>query len=316
MTRVFCFGGAHQDRTARCQGAFIAGASNPVRVETTLGGAALNTAFNLKRLGGDTALLSVVGDDAVGQEIAKALVALGMSPDGLCHRSGLASANYTAILEESGDLVAGLADMAIYESLQYEELSGALKRLEASPAAGDLVFLDANLPGPVIERLCADLQGQRSIVATAAVSPVKVKRLSNILENINYLFCNRAELAALVAFDVTDDAGLRNAGGDLSRQKGLTLFVTQGAEGVMLCDHGQVQTLPAKSALVVDVNGAGDAFAAATLHALTNGAETANAVAFGQAAAALALEVPGSTRPDLTQELVLSRLAKDILILQ
>ncbi len=311
MTRVFCFGGAHIDRTARCKAAFVPGASNPVAVETTLGGAALNTAFNLKRLGHEVHLVSAVGDDSEGVEVAGALSALELSCEGLIRRRGQASANYTAILEKTGDLVAGLADMAIYDGVTSAELLKAAGGIGASPPlTGDFAFLDANLSAAALEDLTSLYSSQGLVLAAAAISPAKAGRLSSVLKNMSFLFCNQAELAALRDVPVADEAALRRAGGNLSREEDISILMTRGANGLLHFGHGEITDYPAQSAKVVDVNGAGDAFAAGTLHALMLGAHMPDAIAFGQAAACLTLETKGSTASGLTAALVSERLSR------
>ncbi len=310
MTRIFCFGGAHIDRTARCKAAFIPGASNPVVVGTTLGGAALNTALNLKRLGADVFLFSSVGEDAVGSEVAHALDKLGLSRAGLICRRNQSSANYTAILDHAGELVAGLADMEIYEGLVPSDMNRAVAACEVMPEAGDFAFLDANLPAAVLEDLSASLHAKGLSLGAASVSPAKVGRQFNILKNLNFLFCSQAELAALAQLETLDEATLRQAGCELSARHRIAVFMTRGGEGLVLFNDGVITDYPALPAEVVDVNGAGDAFAAGTLQALMQGANLAEAVGFGQATAGLTLETAGSTFANLSRDGVLARLGR------
>lgn len=310
MTRIFCFGGAHVDRTARCKAAFIPGASNPVAVETTLGGTALNTASNLKRLGGEVLLISAIGDDAAGAEVTRAMAQRGLPDDGLIRRRGQASANYTAILEDTGELVAGLADMGIYDGLSLEDILSAIKGLGKPPAPDDFAFFDANLPAAVLEELSASLASQGVVLAAAAVSPAKIGRLSSLLKNLDFLFCSKAELAAFAALDLQDEAKLHEAGRRISSEQELALFMTRGAGGLVLFNQGALSEHPALPAAVVDVNGAGDAFAAGTLHAMMRGGAIPDALGFGQAAACLTLETAGSTAGDLTPGRVFDRLGR------
>ena len=307
MARIFCFGGAHFDFTARCKTRFRAGASNPVTVVGTIGGAALNTALNLKRLGNDVSLVSAVGEDAPGDSIARTLAALSMPNEGLLRYAGQRTAAYTAILDGKGDLVAGLADMDIYEDVAAAAVFSALERLPDQPDSGDYIFLDANLPAAVLAELTGAFQGRDMTLAAAAISPAKVGRLRALLPSLDILFCNIAELAALTAVEVGNEAELCAAAQEISAQRQTTLLVTRGAEGVMLFEQGTASRFPSAIAQAIDVNGAGDAFAAGTLHLLTQGQPFPETVSFGQATAALTLEVSGSTDEKLSQQRVLDR---------
>ncbi|WP_282608224.1 carbohydrate kinase family protein [Pelagibius sp. Alg239-R121] len=310
MARFFCFGGAHFDRTARCKTTFLSGASNPVAVTSSLGGAALNTAFNLKRLDGDVSLISILGDDAAGESVARAMSSLGLARDGLIFRAHQATATYTAILDREGSLVAGLADMDIYEDVLAAECLEALNALPHVPKAGDYAFLDCNLPEVVLADLTEGLGCLGVKIAVAAISPAKLRRLVSSMDRIDFLFCNIAELAALTAQDISDDAALSESAKHISSERNLTLFVTRGAKGVKLFDRGTPGDYPAAAAEVIDVNGAGDAFAAGTLSALARQRTLAQAIFLGQAAAALTLEISGSTTPGLSWDALQARLSK------
>ncbi len=285
------------------------GASNPVSVAQSTGGAAGNTALNLKRLGNDVSLLSAVGDDPAGERILQSFEAEGFSCEAILRRAGQRTAAYTAILDGKGDLVAGLADMEIYETLAPRELVTVLQRLPRQPGQGDFLFLDANLPAPVLAALVAIFEDSKVTLCAAAVSPAKSGRLKPLLPKFDLLFCNKAELTALCGSEGMEEPELLEGAAALSEQRGTNLLVTQGADGVMLFDRGEVVTFPAPDAKVVDVNGAGDAFAAGILHALGRGTSIPDAVAFGQAAAALTLEVSFSTRESLCHQTVMERLS-------
>lgn len=311
MARFFCCGGAHLDFTARCKAAFVAGASNPVAVVSSIGGASLNTALNLKRLGNDVRLFSATGDDAAAARIQQSLRDEGLAIDGIVTRSGQRTAAYTAILDRGGDLVAGLADMEIYDSLSAADVLSALERDSRPPESGDFLFVDANLPHTVLTALIGVFRELGVTLCAAAVSPAKVGRLKELLPDLDVLFCNRAELAALCKLESEDEAGLQAAAVGLSETQGLRLLVTRGAEGAFAFEHGSVSRFPAFSARVIDVNGAGDAFAAGNLHALGLGQETSEAVALGQAAAAMTLEVSSSTVKSLSEAAVWTRLRSE-----
>jgi pseudouridine kinase len=310
LARVFCIGGAHLDRTARCIAGFRPGASNPVSVTAAPGGAALNTAFNLRRLGSETELISAIGRDSAGQSIVRAMDALGMDSAGMIYPAGRTTASYTAILEPGGDLVAGLADMDIYSDLISADIEAALDRLAEAPKPGDWAFLDANLPETLLAGLSVRLRDRGLTLAAAGISPAKIGHFSRILESLHYLFCNRAEIAALTGAEsaTDDDASVSAAAGALSREQQLTLFVTGGAEGVSVFARGTASDFPAAAARVSDVNGAGDAFAGGALHALMAGMPLPQAVSFGHAAAGLTVEAAGATRPDLSYDRVVARL--------
>ena len=82
-------------------------------------------------------------------------------------------------------------------------------------------------------------------------------------------------------------------------------MLTLGERGVLAAQPGgDITTLPAVAADVVDVTGAGDALIAGTLSRVIDGAPLVEALRTGLVAAALAIETGGSVRLDLSPGLI------------
>ena len=289
MTRtdIACIGAAHMDRIARCREAFVWRASNPVTVMSSHGGVARNVALNLARLGQRVKLVSVLGEDEEGAAISAELCSAGVDLSDVTRLTGLSTASYTAVLDPTGELMVGLADADIYENLG----AAHLKALMPSLAAWPFWVADANLPEAGIGAL---VEGAPNGVALSAlaVSPAKALRLVPHLSHFDMLFANRAEASALLRRPVETATEALEAGEVLRALGPEQVFITLGADGVAVAASGMHEVLPALEARVVNVNGAGDAFAAGTLAALCTGAPVAKAVAAGLAAAALTAQSP------------------------
>jgi pseudouridine kinase len=67
------------DIKAKTLAAHILATSNPAEIVTKPGGVARNIAHNLARLGADTTLLTVLGNDANAEHIIKATKAAGVN---------------------------------------------------------------------------------------------------------------------------------------------------------------------------------------------------------------------------------------------
>lgn len=279
---IACIGATHSDRMARCQEEFVRGASNPVTVTTSHGGVARNVALNLARLGQRVKLVSVLGGDKEGEAISRDLEAAGIDLDDVEHIAGRATASYTAILDSAGELLCGLADADIYETLD----GARLKALAPGLASWPLWAIDANLPEAGIGALTAGAP-ENVRLAALAVSPAKAPRLIPHLDRFDMLFANRAEAAALLDQPIGTVAEVL-AAADTLRAKGAELvFVTLGEEGVALATAAACEIYSAPASKVVNVNGAGDAFAAGVMAALLSGEPLAEAVTHGLAAASL-----------------------------
>jgi pseudouridine kinase len=292
---IACIGGAHIDRHGVLGGPLIPGTSNPGTVTSDFGGVARNVAENLSRLGRGVRMLSRVGGDETGRAVVSHLSTLGIDTS-LITVSERPTASYTAILQDDGELVLGLADMAIYDEITPAVLAPALPRLLEC----ELWFVDANLPAETL-RWIADASSHLALTADA-VSVVKSRKLTGILDFISPLFLNLAQAASILGVDAF--AGAESAARAMS-QRVLSGVVTAGAAGVAAWLDGEVRVMPARPAKVRDVTGAGDALIAGTLFGITGGVPGFfRAVQLGMAAAAITVESGSTTAAHLTAELL------------
>ncbi|GEP35254.1 carbohydrate kinase [Nocardioides szechwanensis] len=289
---VVVVGGANLDLKARTTGVVVPGTSNPGTIATSPGGVGRNVAENLARLGTPTVLVAAVGSDHFGDGLLDATAAAGVDITHVRQVAG-ATGTYLAVLDASGDLAVGVSDMAATATLAPEHLDPALI------GGADLVVLDGNLRADTLAAAWALAAAAGVRVVIDPVSVPKAARVETLLGE-RPLWCitpNTGELAAL--------------GGtvaDLHRRGVELVWVRRGAAGSLLSGpDGEVQ-LETISGEVVDVTGAGDAMLAAFCHALLGGASPVEAAAYGHAAAALTVASAQTVRPDLTDELVRSRL--------
>lgn len=279
-TRLLAIGGAHVDRRGRCTSAFVPGASNPGAMAEDIGGGAFNALRIARARGAEAEMLSVRGGDLAGDAVTLAIAATGIA-DRSATFLDRRTASYTAILDDAGDVVAALADMAIYDTAFARGLRRKAARQAISEAGA--ILIDAN-PSPDAIALALDLA--RVPVHAIAISPAKVIRFIPHLHRLATLFMNRREAAAL-AGTAADDGALVAA---LRRQGLDRAVVTDGAAPVLAYDaDGAFRLLPPPAPSVADVTGAGDALAGAAIAALMARLPFAEAVADGMAASRIAL---------------------------
>lgn len=271
-------GGAHIDRIARAAVPFRVGASHPGRSVERVGGAVLNAALALRCFGAEVSLLSARGGDAAAESVVRELAERGIDDHGVVWLDR-ATASYTAILEEHGELVAGIADMAIYDALTPRVLSR--RHLKALVAQAPVLLTDANLSTASLDRILNTATGTCGAIA---VSPEKVARLAGLLDRIDILFLSAAEARALTGLDASPmitiaalrDMGVRRA------------VLTDGPRAVTVLDGTSLfQQSPPILDRVTDVTGAGDTLAAVTMLGLARGRPLREAVRLGLAASAI-----------------------------
>ena len=252
---------------------------------------ARNVAHNLVRLGAHAGLISRTGDDEGGREILAALDSAGIDRRGVDRVPGAATADYVAVLTPEGDLAVGLAAMEIFDGLT----PAVLAQHADLVAEADWVFADCNLPAESLLALARrELCGPYRL-AIDAVSVAKADRLPARLDGIDLLFLNRDEAEALASRHGRAGAAADDVAVLLLGLGAAGIVLTLGAAGALAASAAGIIQVPGEPARVVDVTGAGDALIAAVIQARAEGADLADAVALGCAAAARAIETPGST---------------------
>lgn len=281
--KLLGIGGAHIDRRGQVTGIYVPGASNPGTMREDIGGVVFNALRNARQLNLDCALISIRGGDSGGERIARAIAEAGIDDRSAVFLDRM-TASYTALIDRQGELIAGFADMGLYDLF-----SRQLRRIACRDAiaAADAVLCDANLPAAALELVAAT--ADKTPIYAIGISPAKVMRLANMLDRVACLFMNRKEALALAALPPdTDTPDLIAA----LRGQGLACaIITDGGKPVMLYDAEAAWTLdPPSPRRIIDVTGAGDALAGATVAAMMRGEPLPDAARAGLAAAMLALE--------------------------
>lgn len=237
------------------------------------GGSAANTIAGIANLGGRTAYVGKVRDDQLGGIFAHDLRAQGAAyettpaPADHPRETGRCIVVVTPDGERSMNTYLGVT-----EELGPEDIDPALM------AEAEWIYLEGyRFDGPGShEAFAKALEATRKAGGRASLTlsdPFCVERhrdafLTMIRDEIDLLFCNRAELLSM--YQTEDfDAALAAGAADVE-----ILACTDSANGAHVLSKGQHWHVPATPIdRVVDATGAGDLFAAGFLWALTNGAD-------------------------------------------
>jgi pseudouridine kinase len=293
---VTCIGAANLDRKLRSLAGIALHTSNPASQGESFGGVARNIAENLARLGTAVALLTATGKDSSGAALLAHAQSLGIDTGGTLQLPEVASGTYTAVLDQDGEMVVALADMALYDRLD----PAFVDSRQAQIAASALVVADLNLPLETVAAVIAQARRLDAPLVLVAVSEPKMARLPRELAGVRLLILNRGELAARVGRELAGETDLDAAVAELRSQGARDLVVTRGADGVLFTRGESVIRLEAHGAEVVDVTGAGDAFAAAVCWSLVqDGDDLELACRRGLALSALTVGVPETVYPRL-----------------
>ncbi|WP_068114717.1 PfkB family carbohydrate kinase [Tropicimonas marinistellae] len=269
-TEILCIGSVLWDVIGRTPRSMGIGHDVPGRITRLPGGVAMNIAMALVREGLQPALLTVLGEDAAGRELAQAAAGFGMEIDHITWSDTLPTDQYMAIEAENG-LVAAVADAHSLERAGETILSplsdGRLGSAE-DPFAG-IVALDGNLTESLLSRIADSPLFLNADLRIAPASPGKASRLVPILRHPRAtLYVNRIE-AGLICDDKFASA-----------ESAATALVSLGARRVLVTDGGAqmaeasasgVLTAVPPPVIVTRVTGAGDTFMAAHIAAEARG---------------------------------------------
>jgi pseudouridine kinase len=296
---VTCIGAANLDRKLRSTAAIALHTSNPASASESFGGVARNIAENLARLGTPVALLTATGKDSSGAALLAHAQSLGIDTGGTLQLADMASGTYTAVLDRDGEMVVALADMALYDRLDAAWIDSCQTRIAASA----LVVADLNLPQAAVDAVIAQARRADTPLVLVAVSEPKMARLPRDLSGVRLLILNRGELAARVGRALDSEAELDAAVLEVRAQGAHDLIVTRGAEGVVFTHGPDIVRLDAPRARIVEVTGAGDAFAAAVCWSLLQDADDLElACRRGLKLSALTLGVAETVHPRLAPD--------------
>ncbi|MES2018271.1 MAG: carbohydrate kinase [Pseudomonadota bacterium] len=298
---IVCLGAANLDRKLRSNATLKMGTSNPARQDESFGGVARNIAENLARLATPVSLITVIGDDSSGPALLAHAEKAGIDIRGVLKLSGVCTGTYTAVLDDHGEMMLALADMALYESLTPEFLATR----QPQRAIGALTVADMNLPMATLASLLEDARRDAIPLIIVAVSQPKMARLPQDLHGLRLLILNQGELETRVGQPIKTEAELLAACRLVQSQGVQDVIVTRGGTGVVYTVPGGIAHLEAPDAHIIDVTGAGDAFSAAVCWSLFHGSDDLQlACRRGLRLSAMTLECEETVCPYLSADIL------------
>jgi sugar/nucleoside kinase (ribokinase family) len=275
------------DAPALARGGDVAGA-----VRLGPGGSAANVAAWARAAGAAARLVAGRGDDLAGRLLAAALAERGIElrPE----RPAASPSGAMLVVREAGER-SFVADPGANLSLAEADVAGALTGAAAVFVSGYPLLRPATRAA-ARAAAAAGRDGVAAVVDAASWPLLAGGAGEPVLAAAalaGSLLANREEAAALAGRPDPEAAGAA-----LAARVG-TVVVKCGAAGVLVCLPGRPPArVPAPATAVVDVTGAGDAFAAGYVLARADGADPVAAAAAGTRLAARAVATRGAW-PDL-----------------
>ncbi|WP_409176784.1 carbohydrate kinase [Brevibacillus fortis] len=295
---IACIGGANLDRKARGKQQVRLHSSNPVTIMESCGGVARNIAENLGRLGCNTSLITSIGEDKEGEWLLQETKKHGVHISQVWRLPTQRTGTYTALLDIDGEMVVSLANMDIYDALTPEMFAEKWSHI----AASHVVFIDTNIPADCLAYIIERCREENILLFVDPVSSIKAKKLPQQLDGVEAILPNREEAELMAGMKITTIEECAEACRKI-RERGVKhVIVTLGEEGIYYQSEDVAEHMPPYPTKVVDVTGAGDAFASGLLYGIVNGESFQRACRLGLAASALTLQTEQSVSPLLKAE--------------
>lgn len=281
--------------------------SNPGRINLAFGGVGRNIAENAARLGGDVAMVSVIGDDQMGKAAKMELEDLGVDTSCIRTLQGRNSAMYLSILDDRKDMELALCDMDIIEAIT----PAFLEDYRDFIAGSGIIALDGNLSE---ELLCCCVEMFRGIpVFFDPVSSTKAVKARNCLGGFDSIKPNIIEAEILTGITIDGDEDVRRAADRLLEKGVKRVFITLNRDGVYYRDSESEGFIrPADNLKIVSATGAGDSFSATILLGSVQQRKTDEIARMGMAAASIAMESGGAVNREMNLKELLRRINKNV----
>lgn len=243
------------------------------------GGKGSNQAVAMARLGAAVEMFGCVGDDEAGRKLLENMEDMGVGTSCIKVAKGVSTGLALITVGENDNtiiVVAGANDMVDREYVD---------SIKEQLFQCDIVLLQHEIPQDTIEYVIdiCHKQGVKIVLNPGPARPVK----RSVLEKVDYLTPNEHEAAILFGSDKTVEEMLKAHPGKL--------VITQGSRGVSAClASGEILTVPARKAAVVDTTGAGDTLNGAFTVQMAEGRTIEEALRFANTAASLSTEKFGA----------------------
>ncbi len=267
-------------------------------------GAAGTVVNNLRALDAQVTALGVIGDDGEGYELKQGLMLRGVDIDPLIVHPDRFTPTYTKpMMQEIDGQVHELNRIDIknrsplpdsVQSQIIERLRGLLATVDGIIVADQVPEANCGVITDQVRTTLSELAQRHRDLIIAADSRERIGLFQNIILKPNA----REALAAIgkQPQEQLERADVEAAGVALLRRTRHHVFVTIGAEGVLVFSQAGIQHVPGVPVSgPIDIVGAGDSVMAGIVSALCAGAEPVEAALVGNLVASITVQQIGTT---------------------
>lgn len=257
-------------------------------LRTACGGKAANQAVAAARLGARVHLVSRVGGDEHGRRLLRELSREGVGTEYVRLVADGASGVALIMVDREANTVIGVAE-GVNRYMHVNDLDAISALLDPTR----VVVAEMGVPFAVIQKL-AELRLQTGFTFVLNPAPVSAPLGEDLWRAVDIVTPNATEAEVLTGMSISDDQSAVIAANRLRALGARLAIVTLGARGVAYSGIDGSAIRAAFPVVPVDTTAASDAFNAGVAVGLLAGKRDADAIAYGQAVAALSVTRPGA----------------------
>jgi ribokinase len=251
------------------------------------GGKGANQAVASARLGADVSMIGCVGADAYGIQLRDALLVEGIDCRAVSTVEGSSGVALIVVDDTSQNAI------VIVAGSNGELTPASLQAFDTVLQAANVIVCQLEVPMATVGYA---LKRGRELGKTVILNPAPASAPlpAEWYASIDYLIPNESEAGALSGVTVDSLDSARLAATRLIQAGAGKVIITLGPQGVLFSDGQVFEHLVAPKVKAVDTTAAGDTFVGGFAAALANGESEAEAIRFGQVAAALSVTRAGA----------------------
>ncbi|WP_311886402.1 MULTISPECIES: ribokinase [unclassified Pseudomonas] len=254
---------------------------------TVSGGKGANQAVAAARLGAQVAMVGCVGNDDYGVQLRDALLAEQIDCQAV-----------STVADSSGVALIVVDDNSQNAIVIVAGANGAMTpavidRFDAVLQAADVIICQLEIPDATVGHA---LKRARALGKIVILNPAPASRPlpADWFAAIDYLIPNESEATVLSGLQVDSLESAESAASQLIAMGAGKVIITLGAQGSLFANGQSFEHFPAPKVKAVDTTAAGDTFVGGFAAALANGKSEAEAIRYGQIAAALSVTRAGA----------------------
>lgn len=254
---------------------------------TVSGGKGANQAVAAARLGAQVAMVGCVGNDDYGVQLRDALLAEQIDCQAVSTVEDSSGVALIVVDDNSQNAI------VIVAGANGAMTPAVIDRFDAVLQASDVVICQLEIPDATVGHA---LKRARALGKTVILNPAPASRPlpADWFAAIDYLIPNESEAAALSGLPVDSLQSAESAANQLIAMGAGKVIITLGAQGSLFANGKGFEHFPAPKVKAVDTTAAGDTFVGGFAAALASGKSEAEAIRYGQIAAALSVTRAGA----------------------